>query len=83
MSVWCKKDHQMYIQPCVNCDCMEKTTTSGSSDFTALLSADIPEELYDGWAVYRELDEKAQQRTSAENISDVLDALVRLIKKRK
>lgn len=43
---------------------------------------DVPEELYDGWAVYRELDERAKQRTSVDNISDVLDAVVRLIKKR-
>ena len=60
-----------------------KGAAAGSaSEFSALLSADMPEELYDGWAVYRELDEKAKQRTSAENISDVLDAVVRLIKKR-
>lgn len=36
---------------------------------------------FDGFAVYSELSEKAKTRTSAENVSDVLDSLVRLYKK--
>ena len=40
----------------------------------------IPEVLYDGYAVYSELTEYAQRRTSPENVSDTLDAIVRLLK---
>ncbi len=40
----------------------------------------IPEILYDGYAVFRELNGKARQRTSAENVSDVLDAIVRVMR---
>lgn len=33
-----------------------------------------------GYAVFQALDERAKLRTSAENVSDVLDAVVRLIR---
>ena len=35
--------------------------------------------IFDGFRVLRELDEKAKKRTSHENVSDVLDALARLM----
>lgn len=38
-------------------------------------------ELFDGFAVYEALTEDAARRTSPENVSDVLDAVVRLIRK--
>lgn len=41
----------------------------------------IPDALFDGRAVYAELDVKAHSRTSADNVSDVLDAVVRLMRK--
>lgn len=40
----------------------------------------IPDVLFDGNAVWQALDERARTRTSAENISDVLDAVVRLMR---
>lgn len=43
--------------------------------------APIPDVLFDGNAVWRELDERAKTRTSAENVSDVLDAIVRLMRR--
>jgi len=39
-----------------------------------------PDVLFNGYAVYEALDDKAKARTSAENISDVLDAVVRIIR---
>jgi hypothetical protein len=39
-----------------------------------------PSVLFDGFAVLQALDEKAKGRTSAENVSDVLDAVVRLMR---
>lgn len=41
----------------------------------------IPEVLFDGYAVYQELG-RAQARTSPENVSDVLDSVVRLLRSR-
>jgi len=43
--------------------------------------AELPAVLFDGRAVYAELDVKAHSRTSADNVSDVLDAVVRLLRK--
>jgi len=42
--------------------------------------AGIPEELFDGFNVLQNLDDKAKQRTGAENVSDVLDSVVKLIR---
>ena len=39
-----------------------------------------PAVLFDGLAVYKALNAKAQARTSPENVSDVLDAVVRLMR---
>ncbi|WP_292411298.1 hypothetical protein [Methylophaga sp.] len=36
--------------------------------------------LFDGFAVYDALDDKAKQRTGPENVSDVLDAVVRILR---
>jgi hypothetical protein len=44
---------------------------------------DLPAELFDGPGVYRMLKPDAQRRTSAENVSDVLDAVVRLMNRAK
>jgi len=38
----------------------------------------LPEVLFDGHRVYRSLPPKALQRTSPENVADVLDCVVRL-----
>lgn len=43
----------------------------------------LKEIIYSGLTVYDALDEKARQRTSADNISDVLDAIVRLFKQQR
>lgn len=40
-----------------------------------------PELMFDGYAVYCALTEQAKRRTSAENVSDVLDAMALLHKK--
>lgn len=40
----------------------------------------IPPVLFDGYAVLQALGKKASTRTSAENVSDVLDAVVRLLR---
>lgn len=44
------------------------------------LVAKPPAVLFDGFAVLQALDEKAKGRTSAENVSDVLDAVVRTMR---
>lgn len=44
---------------------------------------ELPQELFDGLTVYKSLPRKAMGRTSAENVSDVLDAVVKLIRDRK
>jgi hypothetical protein len=36
--------------------------------------------VFDGWRVLKGLDENAQKRTSHQNVSDTLDALVRVMK---
>lgn len=41
---------------------------------------ELPDVLFDGHAVYSTLDDRAKYRTSPENVSDVLDAVVRLIR---
>ena len=38
------------------------------------------EVVFDGWRVLKGLDENAQKRTSHQNVSDTLDALVRVMK---
>lgn len=50
--------------------------------FTAMreMAARPPDVLFDGFAVLQALDSKAKVRTSAENVSDVLDAVVRLMR---
>lgn len=77
----CKHGIPLY-NPCPECvgiiDCPPE---SGSHHSPGCSTADIPDVLYDGFAVYSELDEKAKRRTGAENVSDVLDAVVRLLKK--
>lgn len=45
--------------------------------------SEYPEELFDGCAVERELTGQARRRTSTENVIDVLDAVVRLMKRRR
>ena len=40
----------------------------------------IPSVLFDGYTVYQMLSDRAKHRTSAENVSDVLDAVVKAIK---
>ena len=41
----------------------------------------IPSVLFDGYEVYTALDDKARTRTSGENVTDVLDAVVRILRK--
>lgn len=50
--------------------------------FTAMreMAARPPDVLFDGFAVLQSLDSKAKVRTSAENVSDVLDAVVRFMR---
>lgn len=43
----------------------------------------IPDVLFDGHRVLQALDEKARQRTGPENVSDVLDAVVRIMREEK
>lgn len=40
----------------------------------------VPDVLFDGYAVLQALDVKAKTRTSLENVSDVLDAVVRIMR---
>ena len=47
-----------------------------------VMRPEIPEELYDGYAVYTGLDDEAKKYTTPKNVSDVLDSVVRLIKQR-
>lgn len=42
--------------------------------------ASYPAVVFDGYAVYQALSEKAKARTSPENVSDVLDAVADLIR---
>lgn len=39
-----------------------------------------PTVLFDGYAVYQALSDETKKRTSPENVSDVLDAVVRLMR---
>lgn len=50
--------------------------------FTAMRAAANrpPAILFDGYAVLQALDENARKRTSPENVSDVLDAVVRIMR---
>lgn len=43
-------------------------------------AAKVPDVLFDGYAVYKELTKTEEKRTSIENVSDVLDAVVRLMR---
>jgi hypothetical protein len=63
----------------------------GSSDYLAFVSglhrgqarslpAGVPDVLFDGFAVLNALSDKAKARTSSENVSDVLDAVVKLLR---
>jgi hypothetical protein len=40
----------------------------------------LPDVLFDGYSVLQAMNEDARKRTSPENVSDVLDAVVRLLK---
>ena len=40
----------------------------------------IPDVLFDGYSVLKALDDHAVKRTSAENVSDVLNAVVKLLR---
>ena len=40
----------------------------------------LPDVLFDGYAVMQQLDKRGQARTSQENVSDVLDAVVRIMR---
>ena len=42
--------------------------------------AKLPIILFEGWKVYQALTPEQQKRTSAENVSDVLDAIVRTMR---
>ena len=44
------------------------------------IEQEIPPILFDGFAVYEALSLKASKRTSHENVSDVLDAIVKLMR---
>lgn len=46
----------------------------------ALQAKSVPDVLFDGYAVYKALTKQEQSRTSWENVSDVLNAVVRLLK---
>jgi hypothetical protein len=58
------------------CDCggIDDTPVSAQS------AGEVPAVLFDGFAVYSALSEKAKGRTSPENVCDTLDAAVRLIR---
>lgn len=47
--------------------------------------ASLKNPLFDGWSVFQEIgnDPRAAARTSAENVSDVLDAVVRILRAEK
>lgn len=40
----------------------------------------VPAAAFDGYAVYQALSEKARNRTSADNVADVLDALAKVMR---
>ena len=50
----------------------DKLNEIGNSDMSAIL--------FDGFAVFNGLSDKARARTSPENVSDVLDSIVKLIR---
>lgn len=47
---------------------------------TASTAEPIPDQLFDGYAVLQALSEKAKSRTNADNVADVLDAVVSVIR---
>lgn len=54
---------------------------AGTKLFTHAPSQGIPEVLFDGYKVYQELTKAEEKRTSYENVSDVLDAVVRILRR--
>lgn len=58
----------------------DREEAQGFIDFVNASMTKPPAVLFDGFAVLQALDEKAKARTSAENVSDVLDAVVRLMR---
>lgn len=44
---------------------------------------ELPDVLFDGYRVLQALDDKAKRRTGPENVSDVLDAVVRIMREEK
>ena len=40
----------------------------------------LPDVLFDGYSVMQQLDKRGQARTSQDNVSDVLDAVVRIMR---
>ncbi len=59
------------------CNALEHAKPAAQSGREAL-----PEELFDGVAVLAEITERERRHTGAENVIAVLDAVVRLIRKR-
>jgi hypothetical protein len=70
----CQKHAHGYIKVCLEChkEALAAPTQAAGGEA-------MPVELFDGPGVYRMLKPDAQRRTSAENVSDVLDAVVRLM----
>jgi hypothetical protein len=79
-------------QPCENidgqcgaswCDCDYQRRKRAGSFAAPSGSPAIPRVLFDGCAVWDELkqDDRAARRTSSENVSDVLDAVVRILRR--
>lgn len=64
---------------CKKCHCPDCGNTFAASPGGAG-KEHVPAVLFDGYAVLSAMDERARRRTSTENISDVLDAVVRLLR---
>lgn len=48
-------------------------------EFQTVVQQGVPDWVFDGYAVFEHLSDKAQRRTSAENVSDTLDAIKALL----
>ena len=59
---------------------IERAYSEGQHDEREACAKKLPDVLFDGFGVLQALDDKAKARTSAENVSDVLDAVVRLMR---
>lgn len=67
---------------CPTCRCTIPIDEVSASVFNGGLSAELPEELFDGWSVSRKIEDTTGKKMNPEDVSNVLDAVVALARER-